>query len=315
MSQNNHLATVTLNAAIDKTYFMDEFPLGKVSRVRELRSFPGGKGVNVARVAHLLGESVTATGFAAGFNGSALTAGLDGQGIPHDFVRIEGESRLCLSMIDKNGTITELLEPGPIVQSDDLARMNAKVKELAARSSIVSFSGSPVQGAPADVYTGLIETAKREGARVLLDTSGAALSEGIKAKPWLIKPNEHEVAQLAGGQTPASEEELGAVIRSVMERGIACVIVSLGAEGSLAGWEGQLYRVRAPRIEPVNTVGCGDAFLAGVAAGLLRGYEPVECLRLATASGTANALMQEAGNIRQEDVERFRSQVQIESVV
>ncbi|GIP33901.1 1-phosphofructokinase [Paenibacillus sp. J2TS4] len=308
------ITTVTLNAAIDKTYYVDHFATGTMTRVPKMHAFPGGKGINVARVAHLLGEPSLATGFVAGSNGQFIEKELAKQGIGHDFVSIEGESRICLNIIDRStGASTEVLEQGPCAASGDLEAMAAKVGELAARSRIVSFSGSLLQGVPSDFYARLIDTAKAAGAKVFLDTSGDALLEGIQALPYFIKPNEDEVAKIIGRKLE-KESDLYESILDLIRGGIACVAVSLGEKGSIAGFEGQLYRIRAPRIEAVNTVGCGDSFVAGMAVGMSRGQSLEECLRLATASGTANALMEEAGNVRPADVERLLSEVIIERV-
>lgn len=309
------ITTVTLNAAIDKTYFVDGFELGRVSRVGRMISYPGGKGVNVARVAHLLGGPVTATGFVGGSNGGYIEQQLTQQGIHNDFVRVEGESRLCLNIIDSvGGQSTELLEPGPEIQVPQAEAMKRKLRELAEGSSIVTLSGSLPMGLPSSFYADLISIVRSQGALAFLDASGDALLEGIKAKPFMIKPNEQEVEKLIGKKLER-ESDLYGSIHQLMQDGIKCVVVSLGAEGSVAGYDGALYRVRAPRIDAVNTVGCGDSFVAGMAVSMQRSETFEHALRLATATGTANALMPEAGNVAIEDVTRFMEQVVIETII
>ncbi|TNJ65751.1 1-phosphofructokinase [Paenibacillus hemerocallicola] len=309
------ITTVTLNAAIDKTYVLDSFPLGRVSRVSEMISVPGGKGINVARVVSQLGGSVKATGFVGGSNGDYIVKELGNAGIDNDFVTVEGESRLCLNMIDISaGTSTELLEPGPIITAQQIEAIKDKVKRLAADSVIVAFSGSLPKGAPAALYADLVDIAKAQGAKAFLDTSGDALIEGVKARPFFIKPNEDEIGKLLG-RKPERESDMYAGMMQLMERGVGCVVVTLGAAGSVAGYAGRLYRIRAPRIEAINPVGSGDSFVAGMAVAVASG-EPVEqALRLATASGTANALNAQAGDVRVDDVRRLVAQVQIESIV
>ncbi|MEF3302631.1 1-phosphofructokinase [Paenibacillus sp. GYB003] len=308
------ITTVTLNAAIDKTYVLDSFPLGKVSRVAEMISVPGGKGINVARVAKQLGGAVKATGFVGGSNGDFIVRELTRAGIENDFVRVEGESRLCLNMIDASAwTSTELLEPGPTLTASHVEAMKEKVKLLAAQSAIVAFSGSLPKGVPATLYAELVEIAKAQGAEAFLDTSGEALVEGVKAKPAFIKPNEDEIDKLLG-RKPERESELHDCVRRLTEQGIGCVVVTLGASGSLAGCGGKLYRIRAPRIDAVNPVGSGDSFVAGMAVALAAG-EPIErALALATAAGTANALNRQAGHVEPDDVERLLEQVRIETI-
>jgi tagatose 6-phosphate kinase len=278
-------------------------------------SYPGGKGVNVARVAHLLGGPVHATGFVGGSNGQYIETELEKQGISSRFVRVNGESRLCLNIIDAtNKRSTELLEPGPAIDEASAEAMKLRIRELASGSRIVAFSGSLPKGLPSTFYADLIAIARAEGAHVFLDASGDALLHGIQAKPFLIKPNEQEVEKLIGKKLE-QESDLYSSIYELMNDGITCVVVSLGAEGSVAGYEGVLYRIRAPRIEAVNTVGCGDSFIAGMAVALERGDNIQDALRLATATGTANALMAEAGNVDLEDVERLLKQVKIEVII
>ncbi len=308
------ITTVTLNAAIDKTYFVEGFELGKVSRIGQLISYPGGKGVNVARVAHLLGGSVQATGFVGGSNGQFIERELEKQGIRSGFVRVEGESRLCLNIIDSaNHLSTELLEPGPEISELQAEEMKRRIRELAAGSGIVAMSGSLPKGLSSSFYAELIGIVREEGALAILDASGDALLHGIQAKPFMIKPNEQEVEKLLGKKLE-QESDLYDSIHQLMRDGITCIVVSLGANGCVAGYDGSLYRVHAPRIEPVNTVGCGDSFVAGMAVSLRRGDSIEDALRLATATGTANALMAEAGNVRLEDVARLQLEVEIEAI-
>jgi tagatose 6-phosphate kinase len=308
------ITTITLNAAIDKTYVLNHFPLGAVSRVAEMISVPGGKGINVARVARQLGGTVKASGFVGGSNGDFIVKELTKAGINNDFVRVDGESRLCLNMLDQStGTSTEVLEPGPTVTAEQAEAMKRQVSRLAADSKIVAFSGSLPKGAPATLYAELVTIAKARGAIVFLDASGDPLAEGVKALPFLIKPNEDEIGRLLGAK-PEREEQLLDGIRKLMEQGIGCVVVTLGAAGSIAGVNGKLLRIRVPKVEAINAVGSGDSFVAGMAVALANGQSAEQALLLAAAAGTANALNAQAGDVRLEDVERIRSQIVVEPI-
>lgn len=305
------ITTVTLNAAIDKTYYLRNFPLGKVSRIDSMLSLPGGKGINVARVIRQLGGESFATGYIGGYNGMFIERELAKQGIPYDFVKVSGESRICLNIIQTDEkSSTELLEPGPTITSEEVETMKRKVCELARRSRIVAFSGSIPTGIPNNIYADLIEVVKAEGAMSFLDTSGDAFLQGVLAKPYFIKPNEDEIQKILG-KPVKRESDLFESIRNLMRQGIACVAVSLGAVGAVAGFDGLLYRIKPPAIEILNTVGCGDAFVAGMAVAMAENKPIEECLRLATASGTANALTVEGGNVRSEDVGMLLEQVEI----
>jgi tagatose 6-phosphate kinase len=308
------ITTVTLNAAIDKTYAAPGFALNKVSRVQRMDAAAGGKGINVARVVRSLGEPVTATGYIAGYNGRYIAEQVLKEGMGQDFVEAEGESRLCLNIIDaENGTQTELLEAGPVIDEAALQAMRDKIRALASSSRYVVMSGSLPKGCPTGTYAELIAIAKEAGAVVALDTSGDALLEGVKAKPFLIKPNEDEIEKLLG-KPAQTEEELIRCIKEVMAQGIGCVIVTLGAKGSLFGHEGRIYRVQAPVIDCVNAVGSGDSFVAGTVVGFARGGSAVDAVRLGTACGTANALNFKAGEVKIADVDRLLGEVIVEEI-
>lgn len=305
------ITAVTLNAAIDKTYYVTKFETGRVHRVTKQIAEPGGKGNNVAKIIRLLGGEVTASGFVAGGNGAVIERMLAERGIPTAFVQVQGESRLCLNIIDEeSGESTEVLEQGPAVTEADVAKLKETIRTLAAKSKIVAFSGSLPQGAPSGLYGDLIAIARSKGAKVYLDTSGKALSESLAAKPDLIKPNEQELAQWLGKET-LTEAEVIEAARKLADEGIRQVCVTLGGEGSVAILDGAAYRVKAPVIEAVNTVGCGDSFVGGMAYGEVQGWSPEERLRAATAAAAANAMSERAGHLEHERYEAYLSQVDV----
>jgi len=305
------ITTVTLNAAIDKTYYIPGFGSNALYRADETLATAGGKGINVARVIHALGEDVTATGFVAGYNGMAIVDMLRQEGIQADFLSVSGESRLCLNIIDPvGGSQTELLEAGPVITPEAIEAMKAKIEELASRSSHVVFSGSMPKGCGTDLYADLIQIARSQGAIPILDTSGDALIAGIQSKPYLIKPNEHEVTKLTDGSAD-NEDEIVRAVQQLMQDGISNVIISLGERGALAGCDGRLYGVSIPRVEAVNAVGSGDSMVAGLVVADHRGCSPEERLKLGAACGTANALMPSAGMVKLSDVESLLRDIQV----
>ncbi|WP_438448601.1 1-phosphofructokinase family hexose kinase [Gorillibacterium sp. sgz5001074] len=308
------ITTVTLNATIDKTCFLGSLEIGRVNRVPVMHTAPGGKGINAARVAHQLGCPVLATGFVAGFNGSYIESELSRTGILHDFVKVQGESRVSLNIIDQfSGLTTEILEQGPTVGDDEILSMKDKLRQLASESSIIAINGSLPLGAPANLYADFIEIARQEGALTVLDASGPALLAGIEAIPTCVKPNEHEIADILG-RTPASDSEIADAVRHLMDKGIACVAVTLGSRGALAGMNGAIFRVRIPELHAVNAVGCGDSFVGGLCMGLYKKQGPEECIRLAAAAATADALTEEAGSIRLDDVKSLMGRIDLEPI-
>lgn len=302
------IGTVTLNAAIDKRYVVDELKEGTVNRVVECRYTAGGKGLNVSRVVRLLGEQVAATGFLGGYAGRYIDEKIQQQGIETDFVAIGGESRSCINLYDRlNGSQTELLEPGGTVSEREQEQLLERVEGMAARCEVVVLSGSLPQGVDSAFYGKLIRMIKKKGKKALLDTSGEALRMGIKAGPYLVKPNSSELSGLYGGQEGEGEK-----VRKLLNMGIEVAAVSLGSQGAAVAAGRQLYRIHVPQVQAVNTVGCGDAMMAGFAVGLSRGYEVEQLLRFAAAVSVANALQEGTGYIEPEDVRRLLPKIQIE---
>lgn len=318
---NTNIVTVTLNAAIDKTYYMNGFSTGSVMRVDRVHAIAGGKGLNVARVLHQLGhEAVTATGFTAGYNGQFIAKAAENEGLHTDFVAIDGESRVCLSIVDEvNHSFTEVLEPGPQVTSEDENLMKAKIEDLAKQAGLIIISGSIPKGCRPELYTELIEICSSHDVDVFLDASGSALVEGIKGKPGFIKPNEDEIKPWlnpSGHIDSDSEVALhhyGTAIQNLAkDTGIPRVIVSLGALGALACIDGILYRIRIPELKAVNPVGSGDSFVAGFAYAHVRKLPVEQCLRYAAAAGSANVLNPTAGCVLPADHERIMGQIEVD---
>nr|WP_255654530.1 1-phosphofructokinase family hexose kinase [Cohnella sp. REN36] len=309
----SRIVAVTLNAAIDKTYYMPAWQAGKVMRAERVIAAAGGKGINVARVLRHLGhEDVTATGFAAGYNGRFIAEQVRAAGIGSDFVEADGESRLCLNFMDgRDGSSTEVLEPGPDIRPEDEQAMRAKIRELASGAALVIFSGSLPRGCSPDLYAELIGIAREAGAEAFLDASGAALTAGLAARPAFIKPNEDEIRPWMAGEE-GGEAGFRQAAAALAASGIPNVAVTLGAEGAVAGADGRLYRVRIPRIQAVNAVGSGDAFVAGFAFGFVRGWPVERSLRHAAAAGCANALSDAAGQVNPADHERLLREIDVD---
>lgn len=315
------IVTVTLNAAIDKTYYMNGWSTGTVMRVDRIHAIAGGKGLNVARVLHQLGHTdVTATGFTAGYNGQFIARAAESEGFRTDFVTIQGESRVCLSIVDEvNRTFTEALEPGPLITMEDEERMKSKIGELAQKAGLVIISGSLPKGCRPELYTELIEIISSHGADVFLDTSGAALVEGMKGRPGLIKPNEDEIkpwldrnVKTDANAGVSLHNHADAIQKLAEDTKISRVIVTLGGQGALACIGGTVYRVEIPQMDIVNPVGSGDSFVAGYAFAHIRNMPDMECLRHAAAAGSANALKPTAGSVAQEDFQRLLKQMKVE---
>ena len=263
------ITTVALNPALDKIYFVDGFEAGKMYRVREMIESAGGKGVNVARVAKTLGEDTVAIGFKGGAAGSWIEAQLKKLGVRTRFVEVKGETRTNNNIIDRNrNTETEILEMGPIISSVDMGRFLQIYKETLEYSKGVVLSGGLPQGIPVDYYKTLIEVAKLYKLPIILDASGEALSEGMKAKPYMIKPNLRELENLAKRNLTKTSDILE-VCREIISLGIEVVTVSMGKEGAILVSDNKCIRAKAPAVTAINSIGSGDAMVAGLAVGLV----------------------------------------------
>ena len=308
------ILTVTLNAAIDKRYVVDEFKPGCVNRVKECSYSAGGKGLNVARVAAIAGEEVLATGFVGGHAGNYIIDELKEQNIKSDFVHIKGESRSCINIYDEaNQSQTEFLEPGPTLTEDDKKQMLLKYEQLIKECKLVAISGSVPRGADSSLYIKMIEIAKQYSKMVILDTSGMLLEDAIKAKPFMIKPNMDEIRMLTGRELK-SFEELVQAAKQLHLSGIELVVISCGSLGSLIACEEGIYRAYAPKVSVVNTVGCGDSLVAGFAVGICRGMRLTDTIKLATAISAANAMCIETGYFKPEDVQKLLPRVNVEKL-
>lgn len=308
------ILTVTLNAAIDKRYVVEEFRIGEVNRMKECAYTPGGKGLNVSKPAAIAGAEVVATGFVGGHAGQYIEESLKDFRIKSAFYHLAAESRSCINIWDeKNKVQTEFLEPGFTVKEEEFRGFVEKFAQLVKEADVVAMSGSVPRGLDEKAYPILVETVKKAGKKVILDTSGKLLEEGIKACPTMIKPNIDEIRMLTNKPCHDIQEIIQAA-KEIHERGIEVVVVSLGSDGSLCVCDDGVYRAVVPKINAVNTVGCGDSMIAGFALGLEAGQTPVEALRKASAISAAAAMREETGFFVKEDMETIYPQITIEKI-
>lgn len=307
------ILVINLNASVDKRYKMKDLIKGEVMRAAEVDNTPGGKGIHVANVATILGEDCIATGYLGGKSGEFISEKLQDYGIKQDFVQVSGETRSCLAIITESGAQTEILEPGPTVNPEEQEVFLAKYQELLSKAAVVAASGSMPKGLPGDFYGQLINLARKAGKPFLLDTSGEALIQGIKAQPYFVKPNNDEIKVLVGAEL-RSDEDIVHVLQKFMEDGIKLPVISLGAQGSMAGYNQHVYKITVPKIQCKNPVGSGDSFVAGIAVGIERGMAIEDVLSLGAACGTANAMEDESGFVRKEVVEELFPQIKIQQI-
>jgi 1-phosphofructokinase family hexose kinase len=297
---------------------LETIAVGAVNRAVSAIPFPGGKAAHVAMVAQALGQEVAWIGFLGGAAGEECESGLAALGIPLTVVRTQASTRANLEIIAGDGSVTEILEPGGSVTEGEVERLLAGCAEVFAESdegTQVALSGSLPPGAPNDFYAQLTDLAHAYGCRVLLDTSGEALRQGLKAGPDLVKANRAEAGWFASRSILNTEVAVG-VARQLIATGARSAAVSLGAEGIVwaTSSNGTSLISKPPPVMVRSSVGCGDAALAGFAVAYTRGELDNEALGLAVACGTANCLADSPGLIDPLAVERILKQVSVEEV-
>lgn len=305
------ILTVTLNAAIDKRYVVEGYQVGQVNRVKECSYVPGGKGLNVSKPAAIYGAEVVATGFVGGHSGNYIEDSLKPFGIKSEFYHVEAESRSCINIWDEvNHVQTEFLEPGFTLTEKEFEGFEEKFRTLVTDAKVVAMSGSVPKGLDGTAYQRLVKIGKKAGKQVILDISGKLLEMGIQASPTLIKPNIDEIRMLTG-KTCNDIAEIIDAAKEIHKNGVKIVAVSLGADGSLAVGEEGTFRAEVPKIDAVNTVGCGDSMIAGFAVGMEEGLSLPEMLKKASAISAAAAMREETGFFVMQDMEKLLPEIKI----
>ena len=309
------ILTVTLNAAIDRTVAVPSFRQGHRHRAVEASTVAGGKGINVARALKLLDRPVIATGLAGGPTGARLMERLAEESILTDFTWIAGESRTNLAVVDPtSGEQTEINERGPDVAPEELERFLEKLLYLARGARVCVIAGSLPPSVPASFAARIIAELKDLDVETILDTDGEPLTAALRAGPAAVTPNAAE-AEGAVGHEFNDRDDLLAGLRSLVELGAgeAAITYEAGCVASLLdGSERYVYEATAPSVDPVATVGSGDAFLAGFAAARFDGRPPEECVRFAVACGAESTQHFGAGTIEPDEAQRLAELVQVE---
>ena len=279
--------TVTLNPAIDHVVVCRDFKEGEINKATDEQVFIGGKGINVSLVLKRLGFDSVALGFTAGFTGEMIEGSLRKNGIVTDFVRVRnGFSRINLKLT--SGVQTELNSNGPSVSRIELQRLYGKL-EVLSKGDILVLSGSVPKGMPQNTYEKLLEFLKDRGILFVVDAEGKLLTNTLRFKPFLIKPNRLELEEIFSKKLLTDDDVIKAALR-LKRKGARNVLVSLDEDGAvLVDETGRIHRQSARKGNVINPVGAGDAMVAGFLAGYLLRNDYAYALRLGTAAGTATA--------------------------
>jgi 6-phosphofructokinase 2 len=308
------IATVTLNPSLDEYIIVDGLMVDETNRWVGRRRYAGGKGIDVSRAIHEMDDVTIAYGFIGGPNGRLLEILLDEEGVLFSLTPINQETRTNFIISDrKTGYQTLIGAPGPRITKKELERFCKKLREARPSPDMLVIGGSVPPGAPETIYYDIIMDAKSRGIRSILDVADQWLVEGVKAKPYLIKPNVHEAERLLGRGLPDEEAIITAAVE-LLDTGIEIVVISRGNEGFIAASNKNLYKVIAPKVKVRSAVGAGDCAVAGLALRLSRNEPLIEACRMAGAMGAAAVLTPGTELCRRADVERLLAKVVVEEI-
>jgi len=305
------IATITLNPCLDRIITVHGLKLDEVNRWASSHVYAGGKSIDVSRAIHEMGGRTLAYGFIGGPAGRTVEILLDEEGVPFSFTPIQQETRINYIITDtKTRRQTRIDAPGPHISKRELERFYSKMRQIYPRPDLLVVGGSVPPRVPTNIYYDIIMEARGYGVRTILDSGGWWLEEGIKAKPYLIKPNVHEAEELLKIELPTEEAIIKAAL-NLVEMGVEIAVISRGKDGIIAATKEQIVKAVPPPVKVESVVGAGDCTIAGLALKLADGEPLVEACRLAVAMGTAAVLRPGAKLSRRADVEKLLPQIKV----
>ena len=279
--------TVTFNPALDYVVGVEHLTLGEVNRTTKEEIYYGGKGINVSAVLKELKVESIALGFVAGFTGDAIERGVKEMGIVTDFIHLkEGMSRINVKI--KSDQESEINGQGPEITKEAIELLFDKLDQLKEGDSLV-LAGSIPKTLPSDIYERIMERLQEKKIRVIVDATKDLLLNVLKYKPFLIKPNNHELGEMFGVILKTNEEIIS-YGKKLQDMGARNVLISMAGDGSILIDEtGNVYQMGVPAGKVKNSVGAGDSMVAGFLAGYAETNNYEEALKLGTATGSATA--------------------------
>jgi len=309
------IATITLNPSLDRTITVHGLRVNESNRWTGLRLYAGGKGIDVSRAIHEMDGKTTAYGFIGGAEGRALEILLDEEGVPFSFTPVERGTRTNFIITDtKTFQQTIINAPGPHISKRELERFAEKLKRIYPPPDLLVASGSVPPGVPANIYYDIVLGAKGNGVRTILDTEGQWLKEGIKAKPYLVKPNVREAEELLETELPTEEAIIKAAL-NLVKMGVEIAVISRGKEGIITATKENIFKAVPPPVKVRSAIGAGDCTIAGLVLKLAYGEPLIEACRLAVAMGSATVLTPGTELCHRADVERLLPQIKVWEMV
>ena len=279
--------TVTLNPSLDYVVSMNDFMIGMTNRTTGEQIVPGGKGINVSIVLNNLGIDNTVLGFTAGFTGEQIEKETGGMGLHTDFIRVEkGFSRINVKLKGYDGT--EINGMGPDITRECVERLYEKLDTLQGEDVLV-LAGSVPKCLPDSIYSDILERLAGKNIRSVVDATGDLLLNALQYRPFLVKPNNHELGGLFGTKLHTRQEVIP-YARKLQDKGAQNVLVSMSGQGAvLLDAAGGIHSLPAPEGKLINAVGAGDSMVAGFLAGWIRKQDYGHAFRMGLAAGSASA--------------------------
>ncbi|MGM9988830.1 MAG: 1-phosphofructokinase [Bacillaceae bacterium] len=285
--------TVTLNPSIDYIVHVSDFKEEGINRIESDVKYPGGKGINVSRVLHRLGANTKALGFIGGFTGGFIYDTLTAEGIKTDFICVEGDTRINVKL--KSTHEAEINGQGPTITQENLEELMQKLDD-ATPGSIVVLAGSIPNSVPSDLYETLTARLTAKGLKVVVDASGKALLGVVKHKPFFVKPNHHELAELFDVEL-TSLDDIITYGRKLVDMGAQHVVVSMAGNGALLLTKEHTYVSNVPKGKVVNSVGAGDSLVAGFLGTYEKTQDVLKSFQYAVATGSATAFSSDLAEV------------------
>lgn len=282
--------TITFNPALDYIIRVPGYTEGTVNRTDDEKILAGGKGINVSTVLKNLGYDNTALGFVSGFTGNVITEMLNGLGVKSDFIQLDnGFSRINVKI--KAGKETEINGQGPKIEKEDIDELYRRLDRLKP-GDILILAGSVPNTLPDSIYCDIMEFLKDKQLDIIVDATGELLTNVLKYKPFLVKPNNFELGEIFD-KVLKTDEEIADCARELQKRGARNVLVSMGGDGALMVTENdEVLRCKAPEGKVINTTGSGDSMVAGFIAGYIEKKNYEYALKLGLSAGSASAFSQ-----------------------
>lgn len=277
------VATITLNAAYDLVGRLSRIELGEVNQVETLGIFPAGKGINVAKVLHDLGVDVAVGGFLGEDNVGDFEHLFQTLSLEDKFQRVSGKTRINVKITETEADVTDLNFLGYEISPEVWSQFVESSLDYCKDFEFVAVCGSLPRGVSPQQFADWLARLSQKGVKVVLDSSNAAFTAGLQAKPWLVKPNHRELEAWVGRSLPTLADIIAAA-KQLKAQGIANVIISIGAKGSIWLSDNAVIQAQPPKCENVvSTVGAGDSMVAGLIYGLSKGLSQQQTLAFASA--------------------------------